>query len=247
MQVNGVNGIGASAPGVSSPSVDAVSKGIQNQIASAQQQLQKLSADRDMSVDEKQKKRQEIQKEISELNTELRQHQAELRREQQAQSRQAGEGNPLADERAGVKDEEKEELQGVLSDNSMKAIISAESALAQAEVHGKVVSSLEGRARVLQSEIRQSESQGSNTEDKKNELEKLEKRITRASGAQTGILSGAVKDMSQAAKDEISPKDEQKKSKEEDEKVLAAEKLNLAAGTRAYQKGKFYSNVDIHI
>ena len=64
---------------------DAVSKGIQQQIANAQKRLQEISSDDTLSMEEKMKKRQEIQQEI----TNLSQHEMEMRKEQQAQQRAA--------------------------------------------------------------------------------------------------------------------------------------------------------------
>ena len=58
---------------------DSVSKNIQNQIANAQQKLQDLSSNEEMSLEDKMKKRQEIQQEINNLNQQLRQHQIEQR------------------------------------------------------------------------------------------------------------------------------------------------------------------------
>ena len=68
---------------------DAVSKGIQQQIANAQKRLQEISSDDTLSMEEKMKKRQEIQQEITNLNQQLRQHEMEMRKEQQAQQRAA--------------------------------------------------------------------------------------------------------------------------------------------------------------
>ena len=59
---------------------DSVSKNIQNQIANAQKQLQELSANENMSAEEKMKKRQEIQQQITDLNNQLRQHQIEQKK-----------------------------------------------------------------------------------------------------------------------------------------------------------------------
>lgn len=65
---------------------DAVTKSIQRQIANAQKQLQEISSNKDMAMEEKMKKRQEIQKEIADLNLQLRQHQIEQRKEQQSKN-----------------------------------------------------------------------------------------------------------------------------------------------------------------
>ncbi len=53
-------------------SADTSSKNLQNQIASKQQYLKRLSSDSELSAEEKEKKRQEIQKEIDELNRKLK-------------------------------------------------------------------------------------------------------------------------------------------------------------------------------
>ena len=86
MRVTGISN-NVSASGISSGNVgmqtDSYTKNIQKQIADAQQRLQNLSANQDLSLEEKMKKRQEIQQEIANLNQQLRQHQIELRKEQQ--------------------------------------------------------------------------------------------------------------------------------------------------------------------
>ena len=84
MKINGLNGANTQIGGMNMKATDSVSKNIQNQIANAQKQLQELSANKDMSIEEKMKKRQEIQQQITDLNNQLRQHQIEQRKEQQA-------------------------------------------------------------------------------------------------------------------------------------------------------------------
>lgn len=66
--------------------VDAVSKGIQNEIENVQRKKQSLSSEEDISVEEKVKKRKELQQELRSLNAKLRQHQAEVRRERQKEA-----------------------------------------------------------------------------------------------------------------------------------------------------------------
>ncbi len=84
MRINGLNGANIPAGGMNmTKATDSVSKNIQSQIANAQKQLLELSANKDMSIEEKMKKRQEIQQQITDLNNQLRQHQIELRKEQQ--------------------------------------------------------------------------------------------------------------------------------------------------------------------
>ena len=54
MKINGLNGINTNYGGMNMmQSKDSVSKNIQNQIANAQKALQELSADKEMSIEEK--------------------------------------------------------------------------------------------------------------------------------------------------------------------------------------------------
>ncbi len=68
---------------------DQKSKNIQNEITDMQQQMQKLSSEEELSVNEKANERKKLQKEISNLNTELKQHQEELLRSHKRESMMA--------------------------------------------------------------------------------------------------------------------------------------------------------------
>ena len=89
MNVNGINGNGTGVQAFQmkmNQGTDAVSKNLQNQIANAQKQMQELGENKEMSLEEKMKKRQEIQQQISNLQNQLRQHQIEQRKENQQKS-----------------------------------------------------------------------------------------------------------------------------------------------------------------
>lgn len=68
---------------------DQKSKNIQSKITNARQQIQKLSSEEDLSVNEKTTEKKKLQKEISSLNTKLKQHQEELGRSQKREIRMA--------------------------------------------------------------------------------------------------------------------------------------------------------------
>ena len=82
------------------------------------------------------KKRQEIQQQITELNQQLRQHQIEQRKEQHAKK------SSMEDMLGGRKKKASkvEEQNAGLSQASMRAMISSDSALEQARVQGGVAS-----------------------------------------------------------------------------------------------------------
>jgi len=172
---------------------DSVSKNIQNQIANAQKALQELSSNKDMELEEKMKKRQEIQQEITSLNQQLRQHQIEQRKEKQK-------GTSVDHMLDGNQKAVKGENGGSgLSQASMQAIISADSSMKQAEAQGSLNTQMEGRARVLKSEIEMDKSRGMNTEKKEKDLADLQERAQAATSSQLSMLADASKVMEEAA------------------------------------------------
>lgn len=192
MKINGFNGTNTQtgAMGMAQAN-DSVSKNIQNQIANAQQKLQDLSSNEELSLEDKMKKRQEIQQEITNLNQQLRQHQIEQRKEQQSKK------TSMDDMVAGTKNTSAKKGTG-LSQAGMRAMISADSSIKQAKVQGSMATQMEGRAGVLESEIKQDAGKG-NTE-KKEELADLKAKAQSATAAQMSSLSDANKSMEEAVK-----------------------------------------------
>lgn len=150
-----------------------------------------LSSNEELSLEDKMKKRQEIQQEITNLNQQLRQHQIEQRKEQQSKK------SSMDDMVAGTKNTSAKKGTG-LSQAGMRAMISADSSIKQAKVQGSMATQMEGRAGVLESEIKQDAGKG-NTE-KKEELADLKAKAQSATAAQMSSLSDANKSMEEAAK-----------------------------------------------
>ena len=172
---------------------DSVSKNIQNQIANAQQKLQDLSSNEEMPLEDKMKKRQEI----NNLNQQLRQHQIEQRKEQQSKN-----SSSMDDMVAGTSNTSKKKDTG-LSQASMQAMICADSSMKQAKVQGSMATQIQGRASVLESEIKQDAGKG-NTEKKEEELAELQAKAQSATAAQMSTLADANKSVEEAAKAENS-------------------------------------------
>ena len=189
---------------------DSYTKNIQRQIADAQQKLQDLSSNEELSLEDKMKKRQEIQQEITNLNQQLRQHQMEQRREQQSQK-----SSSMDDMIAGTKHTSAKKGTG-LSQASMQAIISADTSMKQANVQGSVAAGLKGRAEVLESEIRQDAGKG-NTEKKEQELEDIQGKVQSATAQQMSMVARANQEVEEAAKVD---------SAENTEKTESADKTN---------------------
>ena len=189
---------------------DSYTKNIQRQIADAQQKLQDLSSNEELSLEDKMKKRQEIQQEIANLNQQLRQHQMEQRREQQSQK-----SSSMDDMIAGTKHTSAKKGTG-LSQASMQAIISADTSMKQANVQGSVAAGLKGRAEVLESEIRQDAGKG-NTEKKEQELADIQGKVQSATAQQMSMVARANQEVEEAAKVD---------SAENTEKTESADKTN---------------------
>lgn len=212
MTINGISGANTQAAQIGmNQAMDSYSKNIQNQIANAQKQLQELSSNEEMTLEEKMKKRQEIQQQISDLNMQLRQHQIEQRKEQQ--SKGASMDDMLGGNRTAAKSGNKESGQ---SQASMQAMISADSSMKQAKVQGSVATQMQGRANVLKAEIKQSGS----TEAKEAELADLEQKAVNATASQMNTLAEANKAVSEAAAAE---RTEKKTSDAKEEKEAQAE------------------------
>ena len=230
ISMNGTNAqAGIQAGKINKPmEMDSFSKSIQNQIFNAQKQLQELSENKDMSMEEKMKRRQEIQQQITELNNQLRQHQIEQRKEKQEQAAKSAE----------KKESGKNESKGAgLSKDSMTAIISADAAMSQAKVHGSVATRMEGRAGVLEAEIKQG---GGNVEAKKEELAKVQQKAVAAGTSQTDTLASVSKDIKEAAKEDKT------ENKDEDVSVDADVAGGVVTEAEAViPKRAVYSHVDV--
>ena len=208
MTINGISGANTQAAQIGmNQAMDSYSKNIQNQIANAQKQLQELSSNEEMTLEEKMKKRQEIQQQISDLNMQLRQHQIEQRKEQQ--SKGASMDDMLGGNRTAAKS-------GNKGSGLSQAMISADSSMKQAEVQGSVATQMQGRANVLKAEIKQSGS----TEAKEAELADLEQKAVNATASQMNTLAEANKAVSEAAAAE---RTEKKTSDAKEEKEAQAE------------------------
>jgi len=199
MTINGINGANTQMGQMGmNQATDSYSRNIQSRIANAQKQLQELSSNEDMSLEEKMKKRQEIQQQISDLNMQLRQHQVEQRREKQQAKGSSMDNMPGGTRNAGSAKAGSKSTG--LSQASMTAIISAGSSIKQAKVQGGVATKMEGRAGVLESEIKLDQARGDDTQKKEEELAEVEQKAQAATSSQLSTLADANKTMEEAAK-----------------------------------------------
>lgn len=208
MVINGIKGANTQTGQLGmNQATDAYSKNLLKQIADAKEKLQEISSDDKMSGEEKMKKRQEIQKEITELNQQLRQHQIDLRREKQ---QEASSSQNQMDELSG---NTKGSKQAGMSKAGMKAMVSADAALDQAREQGATATRLEGRAGVLEGEIKQDKSLGIDTANKEEELNQVKKGAENATASQIEVLGKAGREMEDAAAAEESEETSDEKVK----------------------------------
>ena len=215
MKINGINGANTQMGQMGmNQATDSYSRNIQNQIANAQKQLQELSSNEEMTLEEKMKKRQEIQQQISDLNMQLRQHQAEQRKE-----KQQAKASSMDDMIGGTKSKAGEKGIG-MSQAGMTAMISADTSIKQAKVQGSVATSMEGRAGVLESEIKNNH--GSDVTKKKEELADVTQKAQAATASQMNTLAETNKAMEEAA---VAERGDNKTSGVKEEKTGQAENI----------------------
>lgn len=194
MRVDGHNGTNSQVSGVNlMQGNDSFSRMIQNQIANAQKKLQELSENNDMSVEEKMKRRQEIQQRITDLNHRLRQHQIEQRRANRGKDNVIERNLP-----AKKTDKSGKGTQRGMSASTMRSIISADAAMSQAQVQSSVATRMEGRAGVLEAEIKQDSANGKSVESKREELAEVQQKVATAETSQMNVLSVVNKKLEEA-------------------------------------------------
>ncbi len=251
MKINGLNGVNSQSSGTGMmQSNDSVSKNLQNQIANAQKELQELSANKEMSIEEKMKKRQEIQQQINELNQQLRQHQMEQRKEKQ-QKKESTMNDMLGENKKASFNPGKQNAG--LSQASMKAMISADSAMAQAKVQGNVATKMNGRAGVLDAEIKLDMARGNDVEAKKEELAEVQQKAISAETAQLNTLSDANKELEEAARTEQQTGKTEDKDKSADKKNNVSDKqedVNIVDSSENLSEtvgDTIYTHVDVYL
>lgn len=243
MNINGISGNTSGAPQAGAKrAVDAQSRAIQKQIEDARKRLQEVSVNKDLSAEEKMKKRQEIQKEISDLNMQLRQHQAEVRKQEQEEKRAASEAAKGNQKTAGE--------ESGFSTEGMQAVLSADASLKQAEVQEGTAKKMEGRANVLAAEIKQDGSRGTDTSAKEAELAEARHRAETAEASGMNTLKEAnwkAEGASEATQDgrvkEADTKTETEEEKAEEEKAQQTDKEGAGADDTARKEPGMYVDV----
>ena len=211
MKIDGVNAMMPQSGGTGlNQAMDSVSKNLQQQMERLQKQMQELSSNQEMDIEEKMKKRQEIQNQISSLNQQLRQHQIDLRRQKQQEKTASSQQSS----RKSTREDSSGQHGRGMSQEGMKALVSADNAIEQSRVQGSVAKQMEGRANILKAEIKQDAARGADTQKKEEELADAEQTAANAVSAQVNTLEEANSSLEEASKaenpEEASPGDTEK-------------------------------------
>ena len=177
----------------SASATDTGSKNIQNQIASKQQRLNRISSDQKMSKEEKAKEREEIRKQIEELNRKLKllrleeQKEAEKAKKEQEQKTVLNEEmqtktNALQKEHntnqtTDETQEERIEQLNTIGTNVHKILV-ADATLQKNRIKNSVKMEKETTINIMESEIKMDELHGNENKAKKEELAALMNKTT---------------------------------------------------------------------
>ena len=242
MKVNGTGTTNMQA-GMFSPAGagDTVSKSLQSQIASAQKQLQELFSDDRMSLEEKMKKRQELQKQVADLNNQLRQHQVEERKKKQQEKEQKKTGTDTRQKQSTA-----QSTGCGLSGETMQAMIGADVSVKQAKIQSSTAGRLEGKARVLETEAKNSSEVVA--ERKQEEAGDLQAKVQTAVQAQMDTLAEAKDNLVKAA--DQNKADAENKTDKEDQTDKTDTGKEAQAGQESSEtqsESNPYTPVDVRI
>lgn len=239
MKISGTNSVSAAAGAIGMDAgigaqADPMVRDLQRQIEDLQNRMKELSSRPELTAEMKAKKRQEIQKQISDLEMQLRQRQIEVKREAMMKKRQE---NNSMDEMLGTKQQAKKsgKQSTGLSAGSMEALISADSSMKQADVHGSVARTMEGKAGVLEAEIKQDSAMGCKPAGKEEALAEVQAKANETTSSQMGALAQANEAAQKAA--EADKNQNAEKTDESEGKALAGTKQAGKSGT-AEQTGE---------
>lgn len=177
MMVTGTSGYSANYSQMqimNSGNQDTSLKAIQDQIENVQKQLQVLSGNEKISAEEKMSKQRDLQQQLQDLNKQLAQRKIEIQQERREKA--AAKVNSMDEVSQNAENQES----GMMETVSMKGVIHADTSMKQVKTIQTVKTGMEGRAGVLEREIKTDRGRGS-TEKKEAELAKLNGRINDAS------------------------------------------------------------------
>lgn len=187
---------------------DSRMKAIQDQITNVQQQLQSLSNNDGMSAEAKKNKRTELEQQLQDLNRQMMQRKTEIQQEKMEKAAAESDTRDSAQDIDGQKS-------AVMGTASMQSLISADASMKQVNSVQAVKTDMEGKAGVLEIEIKLDSSRGGSTAKKAEELANLNGRIHDATAGMMNKISD-IKTTLEESKEDDGAGDEEKKDKVEE-------------------------------
>lgn len=157
------------AMNTSSVNQDGQIKSIQKQIENVQKQLQSLSENKNMSPKEMMEKQKELQQQIQDLNNQISQRKMEIQQEKR-------EAAKVDNQETRPTNTTKEDYV-TIGAGTMQGLINADASMKQVNTVQSIKTGMEGRAGVLECEIKIDKRRGGSTEKKEAELAELNSRI----------------------------------------------------------------------
>ena len=173
-----------------SNTLNSATKAIQTKLARAEKQLNDLPYNQKMSVEEREKKIQEVQKEIQELHRKLKQQELEEERRKQKEDAQAIR-NEIATEKEEQENRSKEDNSVNIKEDAtksidiMKPMVSAEALISSFTVQRDMAVKMQNQANILKTEIKLDQMHGIDTTAKEKRQKELEMATEYAIGFQT--------------------------------------------------------------
>lgn len=188
---------------------DAETKRLQSQIEEVWRQIQNVTADENMTIEQKQKKKQELEEKMADLQDQLQQHLSEQRREQQEERIKTAEQKPY-------------------DETGMQSVISSEATMKYAEIQEAAADRMENRAVVLKSEMELDAGRNRGPiKSKEKELMKEEQGAENARSSQMQILGKTNRNLADAVEAEQDPEEARKEKEEKEEKEAAKKAIPL--------------------
>jgi len=159
---------------INSGNQDSRLKSIQDQIEDVQKQLQSLANNEKISLEDKMNRQKELQQQLQDLNKQLSQRKIEIQQEKREKA-----ATKVHSPETASPDRDKQDFHTMGTD-FMQTMVRADTSIKQANVTQSVKTGMEGRAGVLEREIKTDQGRGS-TERKEAELAKVNERIKDAS------------------------------------------------------------------
>lgn len=267
MNISGINISSQNNVSSKQPTLDSHESSLRKQITNLQEEMKTISNDKEMSDEQRTKKKQAAQEELQNLNSELRQYQMQKRQEEAAKKQEAAkEALKNANSKPAPTDDDKTKTAGsktadAANDKAAKAAESTSSSENDEEQMSTLLGSKESGVLVTLSSTKEQiagmgrirtalegRQRTAPTEEEKADLQKKIDRVSRGIGKKIVITEDTISSFRKTSKDEPGRRQETAnalKQREKELKVYADEKLDAINRTGVINNKKMFDNISI--